>query len=168
MSNKILKKYLKLWLISDHSEHFRHHNALNTSDNPRLSPFPHSTTVQPLAQIKQILNLPGLGGATKSSSAGSLTGSSEPNIVVPESMCVAACFAASRGWVGASPTLQREKGALNMPYRGFIYRGSSRVRSCGYRQSPPERVAVRCDVARSSGGTRARASGEDWRRKSDR
>ncbi|RUS75391.1 hypothetical protein EGW08_016853 [Elysia chlorotica] len=46
-------------------------NALrNNTGNPRLPPYPHPTPLQPLAQIKQALSIPGLCSASGSSISG--------------------------------------------------------------------------------------------------
>ena len=45
-------------------------NALrNNTGNPRLPPYPHPTALQPLAQLKQALSIPGLSSASSSSSS---------------------------------------------------------------------------------------------------
>ncbi|XP_046356113.1 BCAS3 microtubule associated cell migration factor-like [Haliotis rufescens] len=48
--------------IPDHYPTLIRHNALNNNmGNPRLPPYPHPTTIYPLAQLKQQLSLPGIG-----------------------------------------------------------------------------------------------------------
>ncbi|KAJ8312437.1 hypothetical protein KUTeg_009810 [Tegillarca granosa] len=80
------------------------HNAINNSmGNPRLPPFPHPTTVYPLAQIKQPLNLVTTIGGTKTQSpTHSSTGTD--NIIA-----VSSCFCTPRLWVGGSPNLSVDK-----------------------------------------------------------
>lgn len=68
--------------------------------NPRLPPYPHSTVVRPLAQLRQQLNLPiTSAGLTQRSATGrSRLGSSSddsPHVALR----VAACFAAPRAWL---------------------------------------------------------------------
>lgn len=98
-------------LITGRHEHYRHHtlNPLNNNfGNPRLPPFPHPTTINPVVQIKHGLNIPGLGGT--SSSGKSKRKSHDQTQAFPgDIICVAACFAPSRGWVAGSPTLSRDK-----------------------------------------------------------
>ena len=91
------------------AEHFRHLNAINNNmGNPRLPPYPHATTVQPLVQVRQSLTLPSLTGTTTSGQ--SVSQSRSQTTTKLESVCLAACFAKSRGWVAGSPTVPRDKG----------------------------------------------------------
>lgn len=87
--------------------------------NPRLPPYPHPTVVQPLAQIRQ----PGLYPSSAPTSPSPVqpqlqqqgysrnpplrrNHSSASEDIIP--LRVAACFAAPRAWLVASPTISRE------------------------------------------------------------
>ena len=92
-----------------HSDHYRamlHHNAINNNiHNPRLPPYPHPTTVFPLVQIKQTISIPGIGTSGSTTKPASQTQANKP----PTSICVATCFARSRGWVAGSPNVSRDR-----------------------------------------------------------
>ena len=95
----------------DQLRHLLHQNAINNgTGNPRLPPYPHPTTILPLVQIKQTLSIPGLSvpGARTAT-----TSKSNPSLAPPggcaQCLCVAVCFAASRGWVAGSPNVTRDK-----------------------------------------------------------
>ncbi|KAK7474430.1 hypothetical protein BaRGS_00034313 [Batillaria attramentaria] len=94
----------------DHYPSLIRQNALNNNmGNPRLPPFPHPTTIHPLAQIKQQVLIPGL-------STGISTGSTTRPKSPPHSasatdnvFSVATCFAAPRLWVTSSPSLNVDR-----------------------------------------------------------
>ena len=69
--------------------------------NSRLPPFPHPTTVQPLVQIRQTLSLPGLTQNVHHHSATQAGSQSNAQL---ESVCLAACFARTRGWLAGAAT----------------------------------------------------------------
>ncbi|KAG8234132.1 hypothetical protein J437_LFUL007498 [Ladona fulva] len=103
--------------------------------NPRLPPFPHPTTVMPLARLRQpslsgsmpssvrhsghhashTCRLPAAGGGSSSGGSGSGSASgrgsgcrgSGPEEGIP--LRVTACFAPSRAWVVGSPTVGKER-----------------------------------------------------------
>ncbi|KAK0054201.1 breast carcinoma-amplified sequence 3 isoform X1, partial [Biomphalaria pfeifferi] len=72
-------------------------NALrNNMGNPRLPPYPHPTPIAPLAQIKQLLSIPGLGptsGASPRPKSPTHSSSSHDNV-----FAVCAAFAPERLW----------------------------------------------------------------------
>ena len=94
---------------SSHADHYpalMHQNTMNNIiSNPRLPPYPHPTTVHPVVQIRQSINIPGIGGSTSGCKKGKVT---SPSVV--DSVCLATCFASSRGWVVGSPSVARDKG----------------------------------------------------------
>ncbi|GFU24871.1 breast carcinoma-amplified sequence 3 homolog [Nephila pilipes] len=81
---------------------------LSRMGNSRLPPYPHPTTIQPLAQLKQALSLALSTGASKPRSPGKdrLTKrkSSASDIV-----CISSVFAPPRAWLVGSPSLTRDK-----------------------------------------------------------
>ncbi|GFY41714.1 breast carcinoma-amplified sequence 3 homolog [Trichonephila inaurata madagascariensis] len=81
---------------------------LSRMGNSRLPPYPHPTTIQPLAQLKQALSLALSSGASKPRSPGKdrLTKrkSSASDIV-----CISSAFAPPRAWLVGSPSLTRDK-----------------------------------------------------------
>ena len=79
----------------------------NSTNNPRLPPYPHPTTVYPLIQIRQNLAIPGIVSAASVGVKNSRPTSQGACAV--ESVCVAACFAATRGWVAGSPSLSKDR-----------------------------------------------------------
>jgi hypothetical protein len=98
-------------LLAGHpNEQYRammHHNAINNNiHNPRLPPYPHPTTVCPLVQIKQTVSIPGVGPSGSTTKPASQTVSNKPPNT---SVCVATCFARSRGWVAGSPNNSRDR-----------------------------------------------------------
>lgn len=91
-------------------------NALNNNmGNPRLPPYPHPTTLHPLAQIK----LSPLGLPTVATTGGRTPGSPQTAGNVDHVCCVAACFAAPRGWVAGSPNLSVERRGMCKIYHWF-------------------------------------------------
>lgn len=78
----------------------------NNMNNPRMPPYPHPTTVYPLVQIRQNINIPGIGTSSASALKSRTLGQGAS---AAESVCVAACFAPSRGWVAGSPSLSKDR-----------------------------------------------------------
>lgn len=78
----------------------------NNMNNPRLPPYPHPTTVYPLVQIRQNIAIPGIGSSSSVALKGKAHGQGAS---AAESVCVAACFAPSRGWVAGSPSLSKDR-----------------------------------------------------------
>ncbi|GIX68121.1 breast carcinoma-amplified sequence 3 homolog [Caerostris extrusa] len=81
---------------------------LSRMGNSRLPPYPHPTTIQPLAQLKQALSLALSAGASKPRSPGkdrlNKRKSSGSEIV-----CISTAFAPPRAWLVGSPSLTRDK-----------------------------------------------------------
>lgn len=75
--------------------------------NSRLPPFPHPTTIQPLAQLKQALSFP-LTSAAKPKSPGK-DRLYKRNSTASEIVCVSSAFAPARAWLVGSPSLTRDK-----------------------------------------------------------
>ncbi|XP_041348624.1 breast carcinoma-amplified sequence 3-like [Gigantopelta aegis] len=94
--------------VHDHYPSLIRHNALNNNmGNPRLPPYPHPTTVYPLAQLKPQLCLPGLGtGVTSGVQQHSPTHTTTGKDKV---YSVSACFSAQRLWVAGAQTLTVER-----------------------------------------------------------
>lgn len=82
----------------------------NNMNNPRMPPYPHPTTVYPLVQIRQNINIPGIGTSSASALKSRTLGQGAS---AAESVCVAACFAPSRGWVAGSPSLSKDRPDLD-------------------------------------------------------
>uniref|UniRef100_A0AAY4DWR1 BCAS3 microtubule associated cell migration factor n=1 Tax=Denticeps clupeoides TaxID=299321 RepID=A0AAY4DWR1_9TELE len=78
----------------------------NNMGNPRLSPLPSLTVVQPLAQIKQPMTL---GTITKRSGKAKPPPQISPSKSSGGEFCVAAVFASSRSWFITNPNMKREK-----------------------------------------------------------
>ncbi|KAL1505720.1 hypothetical protein ABEB36_005219 [Hypothenemus hampei] len=74
--------------------------------NPRFTPFPHPTVVNPLVQLRQPVYMQNIGNATPRQGRQRLTSSSEDNIALR----VTACFAPARAWIDSTSHGQRETG----------------------------------------------------------
>src|SRR6218665_1284824 len=111
-------KYLFLLVVSILGRHlhdrYRHllpqTSITNNMNNPRLPPYPHPTTVYPLVQIRQNIAIPGIGSSSSVALKGKAHGQGAS---AAESVCVAACFAPSRGWVAGSPSLSKDRAGSN-------------------------------------------------------
>ena len=78
------------------------------ANNPRLPPYPSPVLGTPVIQIRQNLAIPGLGGVTVSGAASASGGTrARPSVsqgaAALECVCVAACFAPSRGYFAGTP-----------------------------------------------------------------
>lgn len=87
--------------------------------NPRLPPFPHPTTIQPLAQIKSQDIIAGLGAGI--SGATTIRPKSPPHSTsaTDNVFSVAATFASPRLWVTSS-TLNVERSMLEQSFSVFF------------------------------------------------
>ena len=72
---------------------------------PTLTP----QTVYPLLQIRQAMALLGSGTTGTGGGASGAGKTGQQGMTSSDSICVAACFAKSRGWVMGSPNMSREK-----------------------------------------------------------
>src|SRR6218665_3096925 len=125
-------KYLLLLVVSILGRHlhdrYRHllpqTSITNNMNNPRLPPYPHPTTVYPLVQIRQNIAIPGIGSSSSVALKGKAHGQGAS---AAESVCVAACFAPSRGWVAGSPSLSKDRAGSNHSFihSGHFYSASS-------------------------------------------
>ncbi|XP_076452638.1 BCAS3 microtubule associated cell migration factor-like [Babylonia areolata] len=88
----------------DHYPSLIRQNALNNNmGNPRLPPFPHPTTIQPLAQIKSQDIIAGLGAGITGGTAAIRPKSPPHSASATDSVfSVAAAFATPRLWVTSS------------------------------------------------------------------
>lgn len=79
--------------------------------NPRLPPYPHPTTIHPLAQLKQPLSIsvPGISSNSGPKSPTSKGRRSSSTAQVVETVSVTATFGPPRAWLVGSPNLNREK-----------------------------------------------------------
>ncbi|KFM78155.1 Breast carcinoma-amplified sequence 3-like protein, partial [Stegodyphus mimosarum] len=84
-----------------------HASSLSRMGNSRLPPYPHPTTIQPLAQLKQAVTFP-LTSAAKPKSPGK-DRVYKKNSSASEIVCVSSAFAAARAWLVGSPSLTRDK-----------------------------------------------------------
>ncbi|CAH1124583.1 unnamed protein product [Ceutorhynchus assimilis] len=66
--------------------------------NPRFSPFPHATVVNPLAQLRQPVYMQNIGNVAPRQGRQRLSSSSEDNIALR----VTACFAPARAWIDST------------------------------------------------------------------
>lgn len=85
-----------------------HTGFLSRMGNSRLPPYPHPTTIQPLAQLKQAMSFP-LTGGTKPLSPSGNDRQSKRKSSVSETVCVSSAFAPPRAWLVGSPSLTRDK-----------------------------------------------------------
>ncbi|XP_055940994.1 BCAS3 microtubule associated cell migration factor-like [Argiope bruennichi] len=81
---------------------------LSRMGNSRLPPYPHPTTIQPLAQLKQALSLGLSAGASKPRSPGK-DRLSKRKSSTSEIVCISSAFAPARAWLVGSPSLTRDK-----------------------------------------------------------
>ncbi|GBM40158.1 Breast carcinoma-amplified sequence 3 [Araneus ventricosus] len=81
---------------------------LSRMGNSRLPPYPHPTTIQPLAQLKQALSLGLSAGASKPRSPGK-DRLSKRKSSASEIVCISSTFAPARAWLVGSPSLTRDK-----------------------------------------------------------
>ncbi|XP_042899479.1 BCAS3 microtubule associated cell migration factor isoform X2 [Parasteatoda tepidariorum] len=81
--------------------------VMSRMGNSRLPPYPHPTTIQPLAQLKQVITFPLAGGAAPKSPGKEKT--YKRNSLSSEIMCVSSAFAPPRAWLVGSPSLTRDK-----------------------------------------------------------
>ena len=116
--------------------HLSHHASTASSNltsqlsSPRLPPYPHPTTVYAAVQMRQAtVNLLGsatstitsgvtqpasgggggaAGGGGMGVGGGGVGKTGQQGMNTSDSVCVAACFAKSRGWVLGSPNINRE------------------------------------------------------------
>ncbi|KAG8172150.1 hypothetical protein JTE90_028295, partial [Oedothorax gibbosus] len=87
-----------------------HTSFVNRMGNSRLPPYPHPTTILPLAQLKQCLSFPLTGGGKPLSPSGSDRHSKrKSSTTTSESVCVSSAFAPPRAWLVGSPSLTRDK-----------------------------------------------------------
>lgn len=88
-----------------------HTTLLGRMGNPRLPPYPHPTTVLPLAQLKQPLSIsvPGISNSSGPKSPTSKGRRSSTGGQTNENINVVAVFAPPRAWLVGSPSLNREK-----------------------------------------------------------
>ena len=82
--------------------------AIGNANNSRLPPYPNPVLVTPVVQIRQNLAIPGLGGGAVSGTATASGGvrarsSAGQGAAAVECVCVAACFAPSRGYFAGTP-----------------------------------------------------------------
>jgi len=83
--------------------------VFGNANNPRLPPYPHPTVVTAAIQIRHGLAIPGIGsgtaggGSSNSGSAGKTRISAGQGATGLDSACVAACFAAGRGFFAGLP-----------------------------------------------------------------
>lgn len=87
----------------DHYPSLIRHNALNNNmGNPRLPPFPHPTTIYPMAQIKQQVLIAGLGAGISGSASPRPKSPPLSNSSTDNLFSVATTFAVPRLWVTSS------------------------------------------------------------------
>ncbi|XP_035218906.1 breast carcinoma-amplified sequence 3-like isoform X2 [Stegodyphus dumicola] len=85
-----------------------HTSSLSRMGNSRLPPYPHPTTIQPLAQLKQAITFP-LTSAAKPKSPSGKDRVYKRNSSASEIVCVSSAFAPARAWLVGSPSLTRDK-----------------------------------------------------------
>ncbi|OCT94978.1 hypothetical protein XELAEV_18012662mg [Xenopus laevis] len=78
----------------------------NNPGNPRLSPLPSLTVVQPLVQIKQPMTL---GTITKRTGKAKAAPQISPSKSAGGEFCVAAVFGSSRSWFASNQSIKRDK-----------------------------------------------------------
>lgn len=94
-------------------------SVMSRMGNSRLPPYPHPTTIQPLAQLKQVITFPLAGGATPKSPGKEKT--YKRNSLSSEIMCVSTVFAPPRAWLVGSPSLTRDKRGKPFHINEFFY-----------------------------------------------
>jgi len=83
--------------------------AFGNANNPRLPPYPHPTVVCAAIQIRHGLAIPGIGSGPAGSSGSNSSSGVKARMATGQgatgldSACVAACFAAGRGFFAGSP-----------------------------------------------------------------
>ena len=97
----------------DHAGHVSPSSAVTVvfgnANNPRLPPYPHPTVVCAAIQIRHSLAIPGIGSGPAGGSCSNSGGGVKTRIAAGQgatgldSACVAACFAAGRGFFAGSP-----------------------------------------------------------------
>ncbi|KAG5836751.1 hypothetical protein ANANG_G00231890 [Anguilla anguilla] len=90
----------------------------NNLGNPRLSPLPSLTVVQPLAQVKQPVTL---GTITKRTGKAKPPPQISPSKSLAGEFCVAAIFAPSRSRYSSNPSMKREKDQAKQPVVDSLY-----------------------------------------------
>ncbi|KAJ8280943.1 hypothetical protein GJAV_G00061330 [Gymnothorax javanicus] len=90
----------------------------NNLGNPRLSPLPSLTVVQPLAQVKQPVTL---GTITKRTGKAKPASQISPSKSLGGEFCVAAIFASSRSRYSSNPSMKREKDQSKQPVVDSLY-----------------------------------------------
>ncbi|XP_061074022.1 BCAS3 microtubule associated cell migration factor-like isoform X2 [Conger conger] len=90
----------------------------NNLANPRLSPLPSLTVVQPLAQVKQPVTL---GTITKRTGKAKPAPHSSPSKSLGGEFCVAAVFASSRSRYSSNPSMKRDKDQSKQPAVDSLY-----------------------------------------------
>ncbi|XP_054711123.1 BCAS3 microtubule associated cell migration factor-like [Uloborus diversus] len=83
-------------------------SSLSRMGNSRLPPYPHPTTIQPLAQLRHGLAFP-LTSAAKPKSPSGKDRIYKKNSTASEIVCVSSAFAPARAWLVGSPSLTRDK-----------------------------------------------------------